>query len=172
MCSAPAPRPVASLFQPLPSPAPSTAITVASATRPGWALPLLCHQRELEKPRASGASSTRAWAGFPLTPASVVSTPDLPWLLPPGPWTPARSSQRAVPDGPPGPHLSPSASPAPTWASHGGQEQGRAGSQAPGTHTMPPFSWRACGLGKGARHLGSVSLLLNGPKEGKVSVLK
>lgn len=100
------PIPVASLSHHLPSPAPSTAITNASVTRPGWALPLLCHQRKLEKPQASGTSSTQAWAGFPLTPPQ-----QLPLQTCPGSFLWAHTPQPGHPR-----ELSPMDLPAPTSA--------------------------------------------------------
>lgn len=106
------------LYRPLSSAAISTAITVASLTGPGWALPLLCHQRKLETPQVSWESSSRAWAGSSslIPPQQLLLWIQLFLLVTP---TLAYSSQWFVPDGPLRSHISTLSSPAPSsLASH------------------------------------------------------
>lgn len=96
-CPSPVPHPLASLSHPLPSWALSTAITAASLTGAGWAQPLLCHRRKLEKPQASWASSTRAWASSHLTTPQRLPLWTRPgsflWSLTPWPGHPSGLSQ-------------------------------------------------------------------------------
>lgn len=167
-CSAAAATTMDTLSCPLPSRALSTDISVASLTRPGGALPLLCHQRKLEKPQAFWAFSTWAWASSRLlSPQQLLSWTCPGFLL----WSrllwpshPTGLSLMDLPDPTSAPHPARHQLP---WPDTGSRKEAGLGA-VPWRRILLFHSLDACGLAKGPLCLVSASHLLNGPKERRV----